>query len=318
MGAPTPETTSTSTPFPGSAPQSQTQPVVILNPASNNGRAAKLRPLIERLLTHGRGELVLTRTPGDGIHLAEEAARAGRPVVVVGGDGAVHEAGNGLLRAGAPVALGVVPVGSGNDYALRVARAPSDLAAALELALTGSPVRVDAGRVNERYVINAIGVGIDANCAATANRLKPYGLTGRALYMSAALIEVLFHYDGCPTLSASFDDGPVKRQTYAAVAMSIGPTYGGGFKINPDADPQDGLFDVCVLDKPRQIRALRLLPMVERGQHVDQPETHMFRARHAILESEVEIYAQIDGELMRDRRFDVSILPGALWLRRGA
>ncbi len=315
MSAPTPGTMST--PFAVAAPQAQTLPVVILNPVSNNGRAARLRPLIERALAHGRGDLVLTQKPGDADRLAEEAARAGRSVVVVGGDGAIHEAGNGLLRAGAPVTLGVVPAGSGNDYALRVARMPTDPAAALELALTAPPARVDAGQVNDDYVLNAIGVGIDANCTATAERLKRYGLTGRALYMSAALREVLFHYDGCPTLDASFDDGPVRSQPYAVVAMSIGPTYGGGFKINPGADPQDGLFDVCVLDKPKQSRALRLLPMVERGQHVGQPETHMFRARHILLESAKEIYAQLDGELMLSRRFDVTILPGALWLRRG-
>ncbi len=316
MSAPTPETSPAASE--GDMPQTQAQSVVILNPASNHGRAARLRPLIERSLAGGRGELLVTKQRGDAVHLAEEAARAGRPVVVVGGDGAIHEAGNGLLRAGAPVPFGVVPVGSGNDYALRVARMPIDPAAALELALTATPVRVDVGRVNDRFVMNAIGVGIDANCTATAERLKRFGLTGRALYMSAALNEVLFHYDGCPTLSASFDDAPVKRQAYASIAMSIGPTYGGGFKINPDADPQDGLFDVCVLDKPRQMRALRLLPMVERGKHVDQPETHMFRARHILLESVSEVYAQIDGELMLAQRFDVTILPGALWLRRGA
>lgn len=316
MSAPTPESVSST--LAGVAPESQTQPVVILNPASNNGRAARLRSLVERTLTHHRGDLVLTQKPGDAAQIAEEAARAGRPLVVVGGDGAIHEAGNGLLRAGAPVALGVVPAGSGNDYALNVARMPLDPATALELALTTPPTRVDAGKVNDEYFLNAIGVGIDANCTATAERLKRYGLTGRALYMSAALTEVLFKYDGCPTLNASFDDRPMTRQPYAVVAMSIGPTYGGGFKINPKADPQDGLFDVCAIDKPKQSRAIRLLPMVERGEHVDQPETHMFRARHVLLESATAIYAQLDGELIMSRRFEVTILPGALWLRRGA
>lgn len=315
MSAPTPETTPAPQPEP---PQPRGVPIVILNPASNHGRAAALRPVIERALIGNRGELVLTQKPGDGARLAEEAARAGRAVVVVGGDGAAHEVGNGLLRAGAPVPLGVVPVGSGNDYALNVARAPVDLSAALEIALNAPPERVDAGMVNDRYIINALGVGIDANCAATAERLKRYGLTGRALYMTSALREVLFNYDACPTLTAQFDDAPATHQVYAVVAMSIGPTYGGGFKINPGADPQDGMFDVCVLDKPRQSRALRLLPMIERGQHVNQPEAHIFRARHIMLEAEEEVHAQVDGELMRARRFDVTLLPGAIWLRRGA
>jgi diacylglycerol kinase (ATP) len=300
------------------APQSRETPIVILNPASNHGRAASLRRVIERELMGNRGELVLTQKPGDGTRIAEEAARAGRAVVVVGGDGAAHEAGNGVLRAGGAVPFGVVPAGSGNDYAQFVARMPLDISAALEIALSAPPERVDAGTVNDRYVLNALSVGIDANCSATAVRLKRYGLTGRALYMTAALREVIFNYGACPTLTTQFDDGPANRQVYAAVAMSIGPTYGGGFKINPAADPQDGMFDVCVLDKPRQLRALRLLPMVERGLHVGQPEAHFFHARRITLEATEEVYAQVDGELMRARRFEVALLPGAMWLRRGA
>lgn len=314
MSAPVPQ--AAPTPSTGEPPYSQLAPVVILNPASNNGRAARLRPLIERTLMHGRGELVITQKPGDAERLAEDAARAGHSLVAVGGDGVIHEVGSGLLRSGAQVPLGVVPAGSGNDYALRVAFMPLDPAAALELALATPPVRVDAGVVNDGYVINAIGVGIDANCAATAERLKRYGLTGRALYMASALREVLFNYGACPTLTAQFDDEPPVRQVFAVVAMNIGPTYGGGFKINPNADPQDGLFDVCVLSKPPQIRALRLLPMIEHGKHVDQPEARMFRARRITLEATTNAFAQVDGELMQARRFNVAILPGALWLRR--
>lgn len=316
MTAPTPPMP-TSLPDSPPAPRVEAQPLVILNPASNHGRAAKLRPLVEGKLLGGRGELVVTQQPGDAVRLAEEATRAGRPVVVVGGDGAIHEAGNGMLRAGAQMPLGVVPAGSGNDYAFRVARMPADIAQALELALTASPVRMDAAKVNDDYVINAVGVGIDANCSATAERLKRFGLTGRALYMTSAIREVIFNYGACPTLDASFDDSKEVRRTYAVIAMSIGPTYGGGFKINPSADPQDGLLDVCVITKPAQLRALRLLPAVERGEHVSEPETRMFRARHVVLESGTEVFAQIDGEISKARRFEVTSLPGALWLRRG-
>jgi diacylglycerol kinase (ATP) len=313
MTAPTPGTSTHAEPV----SQSRAQPLVILNPASNHGKTAKLRPLVERALTGARGELVLTGKPGDATKLAEDAARSGRAVVVVGGDGAIHEAGNGILRAGIAATLGVVPAGSGNDYAFRVARMPSDIATSLDLALSAQPVQVDAARVNDGYVTNAVGVGIDANCTATAERLKRFGLTGNALYFAAALSEVLLHYSGCPTLDAQFDDGPLTRKAYAVVAMSVGPTYGGGFKINPSADPQDGLLDVCVIHKPPQMRALRLLPMVERGEHVGQPETRMFRASKIVLESPTDIWAQVDGELIRARRFEVESLPKALWLRRG-
>lgn len=297
--------------------RSDALPVVILNPASNGGRAAKLRSLIERALLGGRGELALTQCAGDATRLAAEAAHAGRAVVVVGGDGAIHEAAHGMLASGASVPFGVVPAGNGNDFALHVAHAPLDTTQALELALNGPIEHVDVGMVNGEHFINALSVGLDANVAVTANRLKRYRLSGQALYMTSALSELLFRYDGCPTLTVQYDDTAPVRQVFAAIAMSIGPTYGGGFQINPAANPQDGMFDMCMLTKPPLLRALRLLPAIEHGKHVGQPETTIIRCQQVTLEAEHPVNAQLDGEIMRAARFDVRLLPGALALRRG-
>jgi YegS/Rv2252/BmrU family lipid kinase len=300
------------TPAPSAAPA-----VVILNPASNGGRAAKLRKVVEKALLGGRGELLLTTAPYDATHIAAEAARAGRPIVVVGGDGAVHEAASGLLSTGANVPFGVVPAGNGNDYAFHVAHMPHEPLAALELALTGPVERVDVGMVNDGYFVNALGVGLDANVTVTSERYKRYGLRGHPLYLASSISELLFRYDGCPTLSIQIDDGEPIRQTVALVAMNIGPMYGGGFHINPGAEPQDGLFDVCYIDKPPLLRALSLLHAIERGKHVGQREVHIVRCEHIVLESNTPVNAQLDGELSRATRFDVRILPGALALRRG-
>jgi len=292
-------------------------PIVILNPASNGGRAAGLRRVIERALLGGRGELALTQGRGDARRLAEEAARAGRAVVVVGGDGAIHEAAGGVIAAGVRVPFGVVPAGSGNDFALHVARAPLDTARALELALSAPVEPVDVGVVNSRYFVNALSVGLDANMAQTAERLKRYRLSGKALYMTSALTELLLHYDACPTLSVQYDDAAPIQQVFALVALSLGPTYGGGFQINPGADPQDGRFDMCMLSKPSLPRALRLLPAVERGQHLGQPEARIVRCQRVVIVAQWPINAQLDGELTQSQRFEVSLLPGALALRRG-
>jgi len=121
-------------------------PVVILNPAGNQGRAGRLRKPLERALGGGRGELVLTAAAHDAEHLAREAALAGRDIVAVGGDGTIAEVGNGILASGARVALGIVPAGSGNDYAYETLRLPREPLRALELALSGRPVAMDAGQ----------------------------------------------------------------------------------------------------------------------------------------------------------------------------
>ena len=293
-------------------------PLVILNPMGANGRARRLRPAIERALRDGQGELCLTAARGDAVRIAREAAQSGRDVVIVGGDGTIAETAEGILTSGRRVTLGIVPAGTGNDYAYETLGLPRDPLAALERALTGTPIAMDAGTVNGRYFLNSLSVGLDANIAHAAERLKriPF-LRGQTLYWTATLNELLLHYDRCPELTVSYDSQPARdTRHYALAAVSIGPTYGGGFRINPNADPRDGYFDLCTMWKPPLIRALRLLPIVEKGLHLGQPEVTHARVQHIILESAAPIYAQLDGEVITGTRFEARILPGALLVRR--
>jgi diacylglycerol kinase (ATP) len=292
-------------------------PVVILNPASDRGRTKTLRGKLERALMGGRGELVLTDGRRAAEKLAAQAAAAGRGVVAVGGDGTVTEAASGILATGRKVPFGIVPAGSGNDYAYVTLRLPHDPLQALEIALAGPVQAMDAGQVNERYFANSLSVGIDANMAAAAERLKRVPLLrGQALYWASALQELLLHYDRCPRLRVTCDGEDKDHRYFAVVAVSIGPTYGGGFQINPGADPRDGYFDLCTIWKPALPRALRLLPMVEQGKHSGQPEVVHRRVRRVTLEGERPIFAQLDGEVISAQRFEAQILPGALLVRQ--
>jgi diacylglycerol kinase (ATP) len=292
-------------------------PVVILNPKSNSGRAERLRAPLAKALAGGRGELTLTQAPRDAERLARDAATSGRDVVVVGGDGTITEAANGVLGVGAAVRLGIVPAGSGNDYAYETLKLPHNPLRALEIALNGEARAMDVGQVNGRYFLNALGVGLDANIAAAAEKLKRYPfMRGQTLYWAASLRELLFHYNLCPQLTVRYDDQPEERRVYALAAVSIGPTYGGGFRINPDADPHDGYFDLCTIWKPSLPRALRLLPMVEKGKHLREKEVARARVRHIVMEADRLIHAHLDGEVMLERRFEARILPGALLVRQ--
>jgi YegS/Rv2252/BmrU family lipid kinase len=296
-------------------PLSAEPPVVILNPASKRGR--RLRGWLKRSLKGGKGELVLTDAPRAGERIAAEAARAGRGVVAVGGDGTITEVANGILATGRRVPLGIVPAGNGNDYAVYTLGLPHDLDQVLRIALNGTPTPMDAGQVNGRYFVNSLGVGIDANIAAAAASLKRVPLLrGQALYWASSLRELIFHYDRCPSLAVAHDGESRERQHYAMAAVSIGPTAGGGFKINPGADAHDGLFDLCLIWKPSQMRALRLLPKVEKGQHISEPEVKRLRVRTVTLEAEHPVYAHLDGEVITASRFEARILPGALLVRQ--
>jgi len=294
------------------------QAVVILNPAANHGRARRIRPLVERALVGGRGELVLTTGPRHGEQIGREAAQSGRPVIVVGGDGTLAEVANGILSVQQPAetSLGLVAAGNGNDYAWNTLKLPHQVTAALEVALAGEIATVDAGVVNGRYFVNSLGIGIDANIAAAANEMKRFALLqGPTLYWAASLREILFHYDRCPWLKVYPDGEETDGRLYALSAVSVGPTYGGGFRINPQADVRDGLFDLCMIVKPPKLRALRLLGMVSKGQHVTQPEVQMRRVRSVTLASQAEVFAHLDGEVIKAARFEAQSLPGALRVR---
>lgn len=311
MGA----TDASSLPEPGAI--SSEPPLVILNPAGNRGRCARLRAPLEKALAGGRGELALTSAPGAAERMAADAARVGRSIIAVGGDGTLSEVAGGILASGQRVPLGIVPAGSGNDYACETLKLPRDPLKALEIALNGTPAPMDAGAVNGRYFINSLGVGLDANVAARAERLKRVPLLrGKALYQVASVYEVLFQYNHCPQLNVSLDGAAQDERAYAVAAVTVGPTYGGGFRINPDADANDGLLDVCLIVKPAQIRALRLLPMVKKGQHSGEREVHHLRVHSLILEAAHPIYAHCDGEVFTAQRFEARILPGALLIRR--
>jgi diacylglycerol kinase (ATP) len=294
-------------------------PLVILNPAGARGRAKQLRALIERSIAGGRADLALTAGPRDGERLAREAALAGRDVVAVGGDGTVAEVANGILASGRDVALGIVPAGTGNDYAYQTLRLPKEPLAALEAALTAPAVAMDVGQVNERYFLNSLGVGIDANIAAAAEHLKKLPLMrGQTLYWTASLTELFFHYNRCPELTVEPYGEPVVSRVFALAAVSIGPTYGGGFRINPDADPHDGFFDLCMIWKPSQLRAFRLLPLIEKGKHLNEPEVKRMRVQRVTMLAKQPIHAHLDGEVISADRFDARILPGRLRVRQPA
>ncbi|HEY7355743.1 MAG TPA: diacylglycerol kinase family lipid kinase, partial [Ktedonobacterales bacterium] len=191
-----------------------------------------------------------------------------------------------------------------------------DPAAALEIALEGAITAADVGMVNERYFVNSLGIGIDANIAAAASELKRYAfLQGKTLYWAASLREIIFHYDRCPWLKVYPDGEETDGRLYALAAVTVGPTYGGGFRINPQADIHDGLFDLCTIVKPSKLRALRILGMVSKGQHVTQPEVHMRHVRSIVLESQESVFAHLDGEVIKAARFEARLLPGALRVR---
>ncbi len=295
------------------------RPLIILNPAANRGHMRPYRALIHERISGDVADYRETARRGDATKWARDAAERGQPIIIVGGDGTINEVANGVLSATQRVPLGIIPAGSGNDFACYTLGLPLDPAAALDRALRGATVAVDAGTVNGRYFVNSFSVGLDADITLTSNRLRKLPLMrGPLLYYASALRRLVFSYGRCPWMTISVDgavtDIPGEKH-YVLAAMTNGPTYGGGFKINPTAEHADGALDLCAVYHPRWLRAISLLPVVQKGQHGNEPEIRFYRVRELHISSRRPVNAQIDGETFRDTTFTAQVLPGALTVR---
>ncbi len=287
--------------------------LVIANPAARHGETERLIPVISQLLTNLPHDMQITTGMG---HATELAARAeGYDLVVAaGGDGTVHEVLNGLMRHHEPgrPALGLLPTGSGNDTR-RTLGVPVDLAQAALTLATGERRRFDVGVCNGVYFNNSFAAGLDAKVTAKTVEYKvTKGRDGLWLYLTA-LLNVLFTDLSSFSLRVRLDgaDEAVSVETLI-VAATIGPTYGGGFYITPDAIPDDGLFDVCMIDPLSLPGALMRLPFVIVGKHTSMKPVHMSRHSSLIIECDQRVPAQIDGEVLLECRYEVDLLPGAI------
>lgn len=296
------------------------QPLVILNPAANRGKMHNYRVMARQRAEQEQAEYVETRLQGEAKERAMQAAGENRPIIIVGGDGSVHEVVNGILASGRRVPLGIVAAGSGNDFAWNTLKLPHDPATAIERAFHGQTVEVDAGKVNGRYFANSCSVGLDADIAVAADTMKKYPLmSGLRLYYTTTLKQLLFGYGRCPWLRFELDgaeqSGKAEERRYVVLAVTNGPTYGAGFRINPGANHCDGLLDVCTIEYMPLLRALKLLPIVKKGEHQGLPEITFYRARSLSIESRHPVNVQMDGETTRASSYHIEILPGALLVR---
>ncbi|MDQ4044833.1 MAG: diacylglycerol kinase family lipid kinase, partial [Chloroflexota bacterium] len=252
----------------------------IVNPVAGRGAGASL--LTSRPPTlPADAEIVPTRGPGDASRIAEEAARAGfGPIVAVGGDGTAMETVNGLMRVASRPSLGIVPVGSGNDFA-RTVGIPHDADQAIQRIYSHEGDPVDVACCNDRYFLNVGGAGLDTEVARSLARSRSMLLRGQAGYVVHG-VKVLSRYRN-PVVTIRLDDQVITSRCLL-VAVANGRYFAGGMKICPDAEVDDGMLDVCVAGDLSRAEALSQIPMIYFGRHVRHPKVQMYRSRHVRLE----------------------------------
>jgi len=257
----------------------------IVNPAAGRGRArARLAHVLDALATADLDlELVLSADAADLVALARRAFGRGRAVVACGGDGTVCALAGVAADDGG--VLGIVPLGSGNDFARQLEIPRGDLDAAIEVLRTGRVVPTDLGRAHTAdgvttWFTTVANTGFDAVANAWANEIT--WTSGTPLYVLATL-RTLAAYSPTP-VRVTVDDTTIETEAWL-VAVGNTRTYASGMMITPAADVHDGLLDVCVVGPVSRTDFLRTFPSVFKGTHVEHPEVHTARGTHVAVEA---------------------------------
>ena len=299
---------------------------LILNPMADMGHAWQvardLRPIIEE---HGDADWSGTVYPTHASQLAKQAGEQGYDMVIaMGGDGTVHEVINGLMQVPAaqrPM-LGVVPLGSGNDFAHAIGM-PASPTQALKRALEGEPQPVDLGVVRDEhgrteYFDNSLGIGFDAVVTIRSHKLPL--LRGFLMYLTAVIQTILLNHDAAHLKIES--DGEKWEQDSLLFTLCNGPREGGGFTIAPEAVLDDGILHYALVKKVSRLMMFRLVPEFMNGTHGRFDQVKMGWCKKLSLQADRPLYIHADGEIFSGfgtdiRQLQIEVVPGALRVVRG-
>jgi YegS/Rv2252/BmrU family lipid kinase len=283
--------------------------LLLVNPAAGGGRAARLANEVAAAAREAWGEVVVSETqaPGHGTEQVRDAVRQGaKRVLVLGGDGTLHEAANGVLSSAVPELppIGVIPGGTGNDYAKIAGTVGLSAVAAVDRLARGRIRYLDVGIAWGEYFLNAIGIGFDAEVARYMNANKHAG--GIAGYLQA-VVSVLGNYR--PFRAEVQADGNSFTDGLMLLEVGIGNVVGGGFRLTPDAQPDDGLFDVCAIRQVSIPGLLIRLPLTIPGWHTRLRVVRSFRtATLTVIGLDGPLVAQLDGEVRtREGRMEIRV-----------
>ncbi len=297
---------------------------IILNPMADMGNAWRVaRDLRSITEDHGGVDWSGTVYPGHAIDLAKQAEGYDL-VIAMGGDGTVHEVMNGLMQIPAekrPV-LGVVPVGSGNDFAhsIKVPTTPTD---ALHHAIHGEPSTVDLGLMidqhgRKEYFDNTLGIGFGAIVTIRSHQLPI--LRGFLMYLTAVIQTIILDHN--PMAMQIESDNEKWEQKVIYLILCNGPREGGGFLVAPEAKNNDGILHYAMITDVSRPMMFRIVPEVMKGTHGRFKQVRMGTCKKFTLTADRPLYIHADGEIHTGpgtdlRQVSLEIIPDALKVIRG-
>ena len=271
--------------------------IFIVNPTSGKGKALKTVEQIEKVCKERNidYEINYTKSSGDATKIARKYFFSKNILFSVGGDGTLNEVVNGII--GSKNILGVVPCGSGNDFYRTLEKIKEEY-----------PV-IDIGKINNKYFINTVSIGIDAEVARNVSLMKKVKLPSSQIY-NASIVYTFFKYK-FKNIEFTIDNKTNKSKV-TILTICNGKMYGGGYKIAPDANLSDGYFDVYFVEKLHKTIIPFLIGMLKKGTHEKHKSVHKNKATKINFKCDYDLVCSIDGEIVIDNKFDIKLIEKAL------
>jgi diacylglycerol kinase (ATP) len=283
----------------------------IVNPVAGNGKTLIVEKELQIQLKQRNisAKIVKTHHKAHACQLAKELAEQGfTHIVAVGGDGTLNEMARSLIDYHQCI-MGLIPAGTGNDFAqipgLSVPFGQTDW----DMFFEANTHSLDVGRCNGNYFFNGMGLGFDAQVASEnyddSGKLKEI----RGNYIWHILKNLLFYKKQKMMLTTN---GEKKEKVYFLNTIAIGRRFAGDFFLTPKAIADDGLLDICMVDKLNLIQRLTILLKVPKGKHLSHPNVHYYQTNKLKIELDHKAAYHLDGELFFDAHFEIDILPAKI------
>lgn len=278
---------------------------VIYNPTAGRGKGTSLMEAAKEMMGPGF-EWEPTRKPGHAIELAKEAAKKHQIVVGCGGDGTIGDVARGLV--GTDTTLGVIPVGTGNDFARNLG-IPLELREATATVLNGVVRRIDVGTINGTHFVNNAGTGFDAQVMVTMN--SSIRFSRGPIAFNLAILKNFFSFRPF-TLTYTADENKPVMERVMMISVLNGKVYGAGMQAAPRADMDDGRLDVLIIKALPKMQLFPLIMKVRAGRHVGHPAVQMIQVRKLKIEAVPTQPLNVDGDIRGATPAEIGVLSQAL------
>jgi YegS/Rv2252/BmrU family lipid kinase len=297
--------------------------LTIVNPNAGKGKGSRDWKRISELMRKAgiNYEVRFTEAKEHAIQITKDAIGDGfRKIVTIGGDGTLHEVVNGILASAQvsshDISIGLVPVGTGNDWG-KMFGIPLNYEKAISILREGRQMPHDIGRVSffdgkterSRYFINIAGLGFESVVVRRTNAQKDLGRGGKLIYFYNLLISLLSYRNTPAEITV---DGKRKTASVFSVNVGNGRYCGGGMRQTPDAVPDDGLLDVTVINGIGKLEIIRNLSILYNGRILDHPKIDGYKCKNLKVTSDQILWVEADGESLGHTPAEFSIIPAAV------